>query len=136
MISKVIPVSIDIEKDKKDGGVSLHIRKGITFILRHDLDYFDSIMETDFIEINKCIFDTDSNIVIGVIYRMPNSSVGNFNDRISDVMKAIQTAKTLLFVGRSEHWLSESWIFGSTDPLGSNPAFYILPSTTNCWLRQ
>ena len=46
-------------KNKKGGGVSLHIQNGIPFILRNDLDYFDSEMETDFIEIDKCIFNTD-----------------------------------------------------------------------------
>ena len=85
-------------KDKKGGGVSLHIRKDITFILRNDLDYFDSEMETVFIEIDKCIFDTDSNIVIGVIYRMPNSSVDVFNDRISDVMNVIQKERKLCYL--------------------------------------
>ena len=60
-------------KDKKGGGVSLHILQGITFMLRNDLDYFDSEMETVFIEIDKSVYNTCSNIVIGVIYRMPNS---------------------------------------------------------------
>ena len=60
-------------QNKKGGGVWLHIQNGIPFILRNDLDYFDSEMETVFIEIDKCIFNTDSNIVIGIIYRMPNS---------------------------------------------------------------
>ena len=36
-------------KDKKGGGVSLHVLQGITFTLRNDLDYFDSEMETVFI---------------------------------------------------------------------------------------
>ena len=85
-------------KDKKGGGVSLHIRKGITFMLRNDLDYFDSEMETVFIEIDKCIFGTDSNIVIGVIYRMPNSSVDVFNDRISEVMNVIQKERKLCYL--------------------------------------
>ena len=85
-------------KDKKGGGVSLHIRKGITFILRNDLDYFDSEMETVFIEIDKCIFGTYSNIVVGVIYRMPNSSVDVFNDRISDVMNVIKKERKLCYL--------------------------------------
>ena len=39
-------------------------------MLRNDLDYFDSEMETVFIEIDKCIFGTDSSIFIGVIYHI------------------------------------------------------------------
>ena len=85
-------------KDKKGGGVSLHIRKGFTFMLRNDLDYFDSEMETVFIEIDRCIFGTDSNIVIRVIYRMPNSSVDVFNDRISEVMNVIQKERKLCYL--------------------------------------
>ena len=41
-------------------------------------------------EIDKYIFVTDSNIGLGVTYRMPNSSVDVFNDRISAVKNVIQ----------------------------------------------
>ena len=85
-------------KDKKGGGVSLHTRKGITFMLRNDLDYFDSEMETVFIEIDKRIFGTDSNIIIGVSYRMPNYSVDVFNDRISEVINVIQKERKLCYL--------------------------------------
>ena len=72
-------------KDRKGGGVSLHILQGIA--LRNDLDYCDSEMETTvFIEIDKSIFNTGASIVIGVIYRMANSSVDVLNDRISDIL--------------------------------------------------
>ena len=77
-------------KDKKGGGVSLHVLQDITFTLRNDLDYFDSEMGTVFIELDKSIFNTDSNIVIGVIYRMLNSSVDVFSDRISDILNVLQ----------------------------------------------
>ena len=38
-------------------------------------------MESILIEIDKDIF----NIVIGLVYRMPDSSVDVFNERISDI---------------------------------------------------
>ena len=85
-------------KDKKGGGVSLHVLQGITFTLRNDLDYFDSEMETVFIELDKSVFNTDSNIVIGVIYRMPNSSVDVFNDRISDILNVLQRERKLCYL--------------------------------------
>ena len=55
-------------------------------------------METVFIEIDKCIFNTDADIVIGVIYRMPNFSVDVFSDRISDVMSVIQKERKLCYL--------------------------------------
>ena len=90
-------------KDKKGGGVSLHILQGhilqgITFTLRNDLDYVDSEMETIFIKIEKSVFNTCSNIVIGVIYRMPNSSVDTFNERISDILNVIQKEHKLCYL--------------------------------------
>ena len=93
-------------KDRKGGGVSLDILQGIAFALRNDLDYFDSEMETVFIEIDTSIFNTGANIVIGVIYRMPvigviyrmpNSSVDVFNDRISDILNIIQKEHKLCY---------------------------------------
>ena len=55
-------------KQKRGGGVSLYIRDEISFATRNDLGFFDSEMESIFIEIDKDIFRTNSNIVIGLIY--------------------------------------------------------------------
>ena len=55
-------------------------------------------METVFIELDKSVFNTDSNIVIGVIYRMPNSSVDVFNDRISDILNVLQRERKLCYL--------------------------------------
>ena len=71
------------------GGVSLYIRDEIPFTIRSDLAYFDTEMESIFIEIDKDIFRTNSNIVIGLIYRMPDSSVDIFNERITDILNTV-----------------------------------------------
>ena len=81
-IWKVITLTIQ----SGGGGVSLYIRDEISFATRNDIGYFDSEMESIFIEINKDVFRTNSNIVIGLIYRMPDSSVDVFNERISDIL--------------------------------------------------
>ena len=47
-------------------------------------------MESLFIEIDQSAFSTTNYIIIGVIYRMPDSSVEVFNDRINDIMSTIQ----------------------------------------------
>ena len=76
-------------KERRWGGVSLYIRDEISFATRNDLWYFDSEMESIFIELDKDIFRTNSNIVIGLIYRMPDSSVDVFNERISDILNTV-----------------------------------------------
>ena len=42
-------------------------------------------MELVFIEIESTVFDTKSYIIVGVIYRMPDSSVDVFNERMCDM---------------------------------------------------
>ena len=74
---------------RRGGGVSLCMRNGISFTNRNDLEYFDSEMETIFIEIDSTVFGTQSNVVVAVIYRMPDSSVDVFNERICDIMNVI-----------------------------------------------
>ena len=50
-------------------------------------------MESVYIEVDKSIFGTSSNLVIGVIYRMLDSSVEIFNDRMNDWLNIIQREK-------------------------------------------
>ena len=62
------------------GGVSLYIKNDIKFMNRPDLEYFDAEMESLFIEIDKNVFNLPSNVVVGVIYRMPDTCMEIFND--------------------------------------------------------
>ena len=62
----------------------------IVFKVRNDLEIFDSETESIFIEVEKNIFGTSSNLVIGVFYRMPDSSMETFNDRMNDWLNIIQ----------------------------------------------
>ena len=75
--------------NRRGSGVTIAVRNGIAFKVRSDLEFFDSEMESVFIEVEKSIFGT-SNIVIGVIYRMPDSSVDILNDRMNDWLNIIQ----------------------------------------------
>ena len=54
----------------KGGGVSLAIRRDISYKVRNELEYFDSEMESLFIEIDRSAFSATNDIIMGVIYRM------------------------------------------------------------------
>ena len=84
--------------DRKGGGVTLKIREGFTYFRRSDLEHFDNELESIFIEVDKTIFNTVSNVVIAVIYRMPDSSVDVFNERINDILNVIQKENKLIYV--------------------------------------
>ena len=96
-----IPGYVTVSKyrtDRRGGGVSLYIRHEIPFTIRHDVDCFDSEMESIFIEIDRHIFQTPSNIVIGLIYRMPDASVDIFNERITDILNIINREKKIIYL--------------------------------------
>ena len=78
--------------------MTLAIENEIPYISRCDIEYFDSEMESLFIEIDKDVFGTSSNIVIGVIYRMLDSSVDIFSDRMNDVLNIIQNERKLCYI--------------------------------------
>ena len=50
-------------------------------------------MESISIEIDNDIFMTHSNVIIVVAYRMPDSSVEIFSERISDIFNTLQKEK-------------------------------------------
>ena len=84
-------------KQRRGGGVSLYIRNDIKYMSRPDLEYFDGEMESLFIEIDKNVFNLASNVVVGVIYRMPNTCMEIFNDRMSDIMNIVQRERKLCY---------------------------------------
>ena len=76
-------------KQRRGGGVFLYIRDEIPFSTRNDLGFFDSEMESILIEIDTDIFKTNNNIVIELIYRLPEPSVYVFDERISDILYTV-----------------------------------------------
>ena len=80
---------------RKGGGVTLYINKNIPCTIRHDLEFFDSEMESLFIELDNNVFKTSSNIIIGIVYRMPDSSIDIFNDRMTDILYTVNKENKL-----------------------------------------
>ena len=69
----------NIRSGRAGGGVSLLIKSYIPFSERHDLNLLNEISETVFIKINKNVFGTPKDIIIGIIYRPPNTDPVAFN---------------------------------------------------------
>ena len=62
-------------KGRKRGGVALYIDENIPCVIINDLEFFDNEMESLFIEVDNNVFQTSSSIIIGIVYRMPDSSI-------------------------------------------------------------
>ena len=87
-------------KQCRGGGVSFYIRNDLKYMSRYDLEYFDGEMESLFIEIDKNVFNLSLDVVVAVIYGMPNTFMEIFNDRMSDIMNIVQRErKSCYFLG-------------------------------------
>ena len=54
--------------------------------------------ESVFIEIESTVFDTKSNIIVGVTYRMPDSSVDVFNEMMCDILSVVTKEKKICYL--------------------------------------
>ena len=122
-------------KCKTGGGVDLYVNDSIPYTVREDFEFFYNEMESLFIEIDSKVFQTASNIIIGIVYRMPDSSIDIFNDRVADIFNVIDKENKLFymlgdlnidFLKCYEHRLTSSFI----DILYSNNAFPLITKPT------
>ena len=80
-------------KTRKGGGTSLYVKSSIPFKKRPDLEFKKSIFESSVIEIDKHVFHSRHNVIIGIFYRSPNSALNTFNDSIEKLLNVIQKEK-------------------------------------------
>ena len=71
---------------KAGGGVSIFIQDDIEYFCRDDLCYQNDTIETVFIEIDKDHVGKEKNVIIGVIYRPPNTDNAEFNRYMTEIL--------------------------------------------------
>ena len=83
---------------KRGGGVVVYIKQGIHFTQREDLSVFNDSIETVFIEIDKFEFHSEKNIIVGVIYRPPNTDMKLFSELMTNVFERLQRENKLCYL--------------------------------------
>ena len=84
---------------RSGGGVSLLIKNHIEFTMRNDLCVSDTT-ESLFIEIDKDIIGKNKNVIVGVIYRPPDTNMKQFNESIEPLLTTIKSeGKIPYFMG-------------------------------------
>ena len=92
-------------------------------------------MESLFIELDNNVFKTSSNIIIGIVYRMPDSAIDIFNDRMTDILYTVNKENKLFYMLGDlnidlliyeEHRLTSSFL----DMLYSNNVFPLITKPT------
>ena len=82
---------IQYRKNRKGGGMSLLIKENIDYVTRNDLSEFNSHIESLFIELPTSQFNLNKCIMVGVIYRPPDTDVNVFNNPVADLLMKFKT---------------------------------------------
>ena len=83
---------------KLTAGVGGFLREHVSYTARIDIDIFNEIVESKFVEIDKRCISADTSVIIGVIYRPPNSDVVQFTTRINVVLQKIKRENKKCFL--------------------------------------
>ena len=74
---------------RSGGGVGIFLVNDIPYQKRPDLIPEHKLYEATFVEIDKDVFHKNRNIVIGVIYRPPDTDLKLFNDSFNDLLDTL-----------------------------------------------
>ena len=80
------------------GGIALYIREGIQFEERTDISIFNDELELLCIEIDKSCFDSVSNILIILVYRIPDSNLDLFQQHLTPYLETVVKEKKLCYL--------------------------------------
>ena len=83
---------------RSGGGVSIFIQDSLEYLTREDLCHQNNSIESVFIKIDNNQFEKDRNVIIGVVYRPPNSDINMFNGHVSELLTQIKSEKKICLV--------------------------------------
>ena len=78
--------------------MSLYINDHIRYNLRNEMKIFNEYCESIFIEIKKSQFAFDKNIIVGVMYRPPNTDMKGLNEIIKDLLENIKKENKVCYL--------------------------------------
>ena len=79
-----------LERLKGGGGVSLYVKKGLSFTEREDLSTNNSHLESLFIELDSGNL-LNNKTLIGILYKPPSAAADSFLEALSDILSKVQT---------------------------------------------
>jgi hypothetical protein len=84
--------------NRTGGGVSILIKRQIQYKLGKELMFSNDCIETIFVEINKTEFSSSKNIVIGSIYRPPNTPIEEFLSNLNAILDQVHTESKIVYI--------------------------------------
>ena len=85
--------------DRRGGGVTLYIKDGLNFKIRHDLSDLGLNTDTVFIDIKgPHVEGSNNHSIIGLIYRPPNTDLNSFNNSIAVLLSKINSERKVCYL--------------------------------------
>ena len=81
---------------RSGGGVSIFIQDDIEYFWRDVLCFQNDTTETAFIEIDKDHVGKEKNVIIGVIYRPPNTDIAEFNRYMTEILDKMKSENKMV----------------------------------------
>ena len=114
-------------QNKSRGGVAIYVNNKFTFKLRKDLDIFDEcFFESKFIELTS----TKKHVIVGEIYRIPNTNEKEFIDKYSQILQKVSDENKDIIFGMDQNldFLKFAQHTNTSDFLNLNYSFGLLPT--------
>ena len=84
-------------RDKRGGGVALYIPSVMDYQICHELTIMNDVLETIFVDV---FIPGKRNVVLGVVYRPPQSNLNLFIDEVHDILSnPLLNNKTIFLMG-------------------------------------
>ena len=78
--------------------MSLHIKENLSYVECTDLNVINEFIESIFIEVDKKVTDFNQNVIIGTIYRPPNTKLDCFNNYMYETLSKIKLENKLVYL--------------------------------------
>ena len=83
---------------RQGGGVSILIQERIDYVKRADLCHSTDFIECVFVEVFKGKINSNKHIIVGVIYRPPNTNLEDFNNLLNDILESVQRENKSIYL--------------------------------------
>ena len=88
----------DTREQRNGGGISIYVNANIAYKKRTDLKLDKTYFESYFIEVDKTVFQSKHNVIIGGLYKPPNVSIDIFNEKLEILLNKIGKEKKYAYI--------------------------------------